>query len=376
MNFTLAKVKESNTDRFVLQSDNKYFSINELLFEILSEYKINPDYGTISSSINKKFHQNDLTSREFIENSIDQVKKMIEDSAKKSDKKTYIHNKFNILKDSAGDRVYSVLSFLFKKNLFYIAFLLLFAISFTFFFVNNIGIIESLVHFQENFTWVNMILYYFIFFFIIFLHEIGHATASYSFGAKPKEIGFGLYFIFPVMYTNTTNAWKLDKTKRIIVNLGGIYVQLIVNLLLIVLYYFSPFKDFTLSLLIMNTASIITSFNPFFRYDGYWIFSDYFQIQNLREKSTNLVNDLMKNPHKTFIKAQKSLFIYSVANVFFWAYVYFAVGKYIILKFSSLTEIIGTGNFLSFDFLKISFSMAFVLLGMLNLLKKIITLKK
>ena len=75
MNFTLAKVKESNTDRFVLQSDNKYFSINELLFEILSEYKINPDYGTISSSINKKFHQNDLTSREFIENSIDQVKK-------------------------------------------------------------------------------------------------------------------------------------------------------------------------------------------------------------------------------------------------------------------------------------------------------------
>lgn len=99
----------------------------------------------------------------------------------------------------------------------------------------------------------------------------------------------------------------------------------------------------------MNTASIITSFNPFFRYDGYWIFSDYFQIQNLREKSTT-ANDLMKNPHKTFIKAQKSLFIYSVANVFFWAYVYFAVGKYIILKFSSLTEIIGTGNFLSFDF--------------------------
>lgn len=376
MNFTLAKVKESNTDRFVLQSENKYFSINELLFEILSEYKINPDYEKISLSINKKFHQNDLTNQEFIENSIDQVKKMIEDSSKKSDKKTYIHNKFNILRDSAGDRVYNVLSFLFKKNLFYVAFLFLSAISIAFFYTNKIGIIESLVHFQKNFTWLNMMIYYVIFFFIIFLHEIGHATASYSFGAKPKEIGFGLYFIFPVMYTNTTNAWKLDKMKRIIVNLGGIYIQLIVNLILIVLYYFSPFQNFTLSLLIMNTASIITSFNPFFRYDGYWIFSDYFQIQNLREKSTNLINNLMKNPLKTVTSSQKSLLIYSIANVFFWAYVYYAVGKYIILRSASLHEIIGTGNFLSFDFLKISFSMVFVLLGMLNLLKRIITLKK
>ncbi|MBC5838511.1 zinc metalloprotease [Flavobacterium muglaense] len=312
MNFTLAKVKESNTDRYILQTDSKYFSINELLFEILSEYKTNTSYENISYSINEKFHQSDLTDRAFIESSIDKVKEMIEISKNDSQKKTYIHNKFNILKNEAGDKIYNALSFLFEKKTFFIAFVLLFVASFVFFYINIIGSSKIVENFQESLTWSNLILYYLLFFGIIFFHEIGHATASYSFGAKPKEIGFGIYFIFPVMYTNTTNAWRLDKIKRIIVNLGGIYFQLIINFVLMSLYYFSPFQNFSLSLLIMNTASIITSFNPFFRYDGYWIFSDYFHLQNLREKSTSLVQNIILHPSKTFSEIKNKNIKYSL----------------------------------------------------------------
>ena len=379
MNFTLAKVKESNTDRYILQSESKYFSINELLFEILSAYKTNPNCENISSFINEKFHQSDLTDKAFIKSSIEQVKKMIEISRDDAQKKTYIHNKFNILKDNSGDRIYNILSFLFKKNFFSVLFVFLCVTTFIFFYINNLGISRSLEHFQKSLSWSDLVLYYLIFFAIIFFHEIGHATASYSFGAKPKEIGFGLYFIFPVMYTDTTNVWKLDKTKRIIVNLGGIYFQLIINLALIFLYYFSSFQNFSLSLLIMNTASIITSFNPFFRYDGYWIFSDYFQIQNLREKSTKLMRELMIHPLKTLsnIKNTKiSLLVYSITNIIFWAYVYYTIASYVILRFSSLKIIFESGNFFSFDLLKIIFSMLFILLGFLNLINKAITLKK
>lgn len=300
MNFTLAKIKESSTERYILQTESKYFSINELLFEILSEYKTNSDYENISYSVNKKFQQNDLTDKAFIKSSIDQVKKMIEISENNSLKKTYIYNKFNIIKDNSGDRFYNILSFLFKEKAFFLTFNFFLAITFIFFFINNLGATKSLEHFQENLNWLDLILFYIVFLVIIFIHETGHAAASCSFGVKPKEIGFGLYFIFPVMYTNTTNVWKLDKTKRIIVNLGGIYFQLIINLGLILLYYFSSFQSHSLSLLIMNTTSIITSFNPFFRYDGYWIFSDYFQIQNLKEKSTKFIQELIIHPFKTF----------------------------------------------------------------------------
>ncbi|MBC7750032.1 MAG: hypothetical protein H7Z76_15920 [Methylotenera sp.] len=381
MNFTLAKVKESNADRYILQTDSKYFSINELLFEILSEYKTNSNYQNISSAVNKKFNDSDLTDKEFIESSIDQVKKMIEIGKNDSLKKTYIHNKFNILKDDAGDKIYNFLAFLFKKNTFSLTFTFLFIASFAFFYINGIGSTKMLEHFQKSLTWSYLLLYYLLFFGIIFFHEIGHATASYSFGAKPKEIGFGLYFIFPVMYTNTTNAWKLDKMKRITVNLGGIYFQLIINLGLILLYYFSHFKSFSLSLLIVNTISIMTSFNPFFRYDGYWIFSDYFDLQNLREKSNNFVQNIIIHPLKTFSRIKNkdiniSLIVYSITNILFWAYVYYVIADYIIQRFTSLKIIFATGDYFSFSLLKIIFSMLFILIALFNLINKAITLKK
>ncbi|WP_373784508.1 site-2 protease family protein [Kaistella sp.] len=380
MNFTLAKVKESDVDRYILQTESKYFSINELLFEILSEYKINSSYEIISSSINRKFNQSDLTDREFIEKSIDQVKKMVEIGNKDSLKKTYIHNKFNILKDDAGDKIYNTLSFLFNKNIFSILFSILIITSIVFFYVNDIGSTKLLEHFQESLSWTNLLLYYLLFFAIIFFHEIGHATASYSFGAKPKEIGFGLYFIFPVMYTNTTNAWKLDKIKRIKVNLGGIYFQLIINLALILLYYVIPFQNFLLSLLIMNTASIVASFNPFFRYDGYWIFSDYFNLQNLKEKSTSLIQNLILYPHRTFITIKNktikiSLLFYSIANIIFWAFVYYFIADYLFQRLASLKMIFSTGDYFSLDLVKIIFPMLFILMAFINLVNKAITLK-
>ena len=380
MNFTLAKVKESDVDRYILQTESKYFSINELLFEILSEYKINSSYEIISSSINRKFNQSDLTDREFIEKSIDQVKKMVEIGNKDSLKKTYIHNKFNILKDDAGDKIYNTLSFLFNKNIFSILFSILIITSIVFFYVNDIGSTKLLEHFQESLSWTNLLIYYLLFFAIIFFHEIGHATASYSFGAKTKEIGFGLYFIFPVMYTNTTNAWKLDKIKRIKVNLGGIYFQLIINLALILLYYVIPFQNFLLSLLIMNTASIVASFNPFFRYDGYWIFSDYFNLQNLKEKSTSLIQNLILYPHRTFITIKNktikiSLLFYSIANIIFWAFVYYFIADYLFQRLASLKMIFSTGDYFSLDLVKIIFPMLFILMAFINLVNKAITLK-
>ena len=182
------------------------------------------------------------------------------------------------------------------------------------------------------------------------------------------------------MYTNTTNAWKLDKIKRIKVNLGGIYFQLIINLALILLYYVIPFQNFLLSLLIMNTASIVASFNPFFRYDGYWIFSDYFNLQNLKEKSTSLIQNLILYPHRTFITIKNktikiSLLFYSIANIIFWAFVYYFIADYLFQRLASLKMIFSTGDYFSLDLVKIIFPMLFILMAFINLVNKAITLK-
>lgn len=44
-----------------------------------------------------------------------------------------------------------------------------------------------------------------------FIHELGHASACKHFGLKHGGIGFGLYLNFPVLYTDVTEIWKLNR---------------------------------------------------------------------------------------------------------------------------------------------------------------------
>lgn len=58
-----------------------------------------------------------------------------------------------------------------------------------------------------------------------FFHELGHASACKYFGVRHGGIGFGLYLNFPVLYTDVTEVWKLNRAQRCVVNLAGVYFQ-------------------------------------------------------------------------------------------------------------------------------------------------------
>jgi len=114
----------------------------------------------------------------------------------------------------------------------------------------------------------------------LFLHEFGHAAACAKFGARHGAIGFALYLIFPALYTDVTDSWRLSKTKRVIVDAGGTYMSLIVATAacLLFLEYRSPiFAQFCF----VYGFTIILNLNPFFRMDGYWVLSDALGVPNL-----------------------------------------------------------------------------------------------
>lgn len=131
---------------------------------------------------------------------------------------------------------------------------------------------------------VDYLLIYCLLFVSFLLHEIGHAAASQHCGAKPAEIGFGMYLIFPVFYCNVTEIWRLPPRQRIVVSIGGSYFQLLVSAILV------PFQLATdsqmLSVVIAaNLFAVFMTLNPFLKFDGYWMYSDFFSIPNLRQRS-------------------------------------------------------------------------------------------
>ena len=173
-----------------------------------------------------------------------------------------------------------------------------------------------------------------------FFHELGHASACKYFKVQHGGIGFGLYLTFPVLYTNVTEAWKLNRLQRCIVNIAGVYFQCYILIALLVAFFITENDILRYLILIMNFGFLMT-LNPFFKFDGYWIASDLLGVPNLRARSKELLNYWYKRMRKQSITqkpyllqirpaAKYGLLIYSiVVNLFMGFYFFYIIPSFL-----------------------------------------------
>jgi putative peptide zinc metalloprotease protein len=119
-------------------------------------------------------------------------------------------------------------------------------------------------------------------------HELGHASALTHYGGKRAEIGWGLYFVFTVFYTDLSEGWRLKRTQRAMIDVGGIYFHCISLILLLALIYFTHWPILVYCFFFIDTQ-IAGSLNPFLRMDGYWLMADLFGISDLRKQSLGML---------------------------------------------------------------------------------------
>jgi putative peptide zinc metalloprotease protein len=157
------------------------------------------------------------------------------------------------------------------------------------------------------------------------MHELGHAAASHRFGSRPAEIGIGLYLVFPVLFCNVTQAWRLPRHARVAVNLGGVYFQLIVSAVLAACQLATHSEVLTLAIY-ANLVSMLVTLNPFFRFDGYWIYSDLFRLPNLRDSARELTvaavgraaRSLLRLPPAAVAAGKPALRYYAAGSMLFF----------------------------------------------------------
>lgn len=114
---------------------------------------------------------------------------------------------------------------------------------------------------------------YLLFIVSLLAHEIGHATACVRYGAPPSEIGVAIYWIYPAFYVDVTRAWQLGRRRRVVVDLGGVYFQLIVGAGYAAAYAATGWPAFSVATR-MILLSCLVSVTPVFRLDGYWALAD------------------------------------------------------------------------------------------------------
>jgi putative peptide zinc metalloprotease protein len=104
-------------------------------------------------------------------------------------------------------------------------------------------------------------------------HEFGHASALRYGGGKTRGMGFGFYLVYPALYTDTTDSYRLGRWARVRTDLGGFYFHLIFTLGIMGFYLLTGWEFLLVAVLLIN-LDILYQCLPFVRFDGYWALAD------------------------------------------------------------------------------------------------------
>lgn len=133
---------------------------------------------------------------------------------------------------------------------------------------------------------------YGLYLFSTLMHELGHSTACKRFGAQPSAIGFTLYMVYPALYSDVSDAWRLRRWQRVVVDLGGMYFQLVVAAAYAIAWQFTGWWPFKMAIFGVIASGII-NLNPILRFDGYWVISDVLGVTNLARQPLMLAKTLI-----------------------------------------------------------------------------------
>lgn len=147
--------------------------------------------------------------------------------------------------------------------------------------------------FDYMFSFNNVVIFSIAIIIVKICHELGHALMARHFNCKVATIGIAFIVLWPILYTDTTDAWKLkNKNHRLLIAAGGMIAELIIAILAIFVWHIVPhgisqticFFIATISL----ASSILVNTNPLMKFDGYYLFADLIGIDNLQQTAFSL----------------------------------------------------------------------------------------
>jgi putative peptide zinc metalloprotease protein len=122
------------------------------------------------------------------------------------------------------------------------------------------------------------------------LHELGHAFTAYRHGCRVPTMGFALLVMWPVLYTDTTEAWKLSSRRaRLQIGAAGVRAELMLASLATLLWNFLPDGPVRAGVFMLATSTWVLTLainaSPFTRFDGYYLLGDWLNVPNLHERT-------------------------------------------------------------------------------------------
>lgn len=131
------------------------------------------------------------------------------------------------------------------------------------------------------------------------IHEVAHATAVKHFGCKVYHMGIALVVLFPMLWTDASDSWRLkENSKRMWINGIGIIAELLLAGIASLLWVLLPEGELKLIMFVLSgvtwLGTLLINLNPFMKFDGYYLLSDLVQTPNLQSRAIATSLDLIR----------------------------------------------------------------------------------
>lgn len=122
------------------------------------------------------------------------------------------------------------------------------------------------------------------------LHEFGHAFTAHRYGCRVPTMGIALLVMVPVLYTDTTEAWKVPgRAERLRIGAAGMLTELALAALATLAWSVLPDGPLRAGAFLLATTTWIGTLtinaSPFMRFDGYFLLSDWLDMPNLHDRA-------------------------------------------------------------------------------------------
>ena len=122
----------------------------------------------------------------------------------------------------------------------------------------------------------------------ILLHELGHGVAAKAAGARVDRVGIGWFWFRLMLFVDTSDAWLANREQRMLVDAGGILVNLVLAGAAGYVALLAP--NLTVAAVawmfaLWSYVAVLRNLNPLLEYDGYYLLMDALERPNLRGKS-------------------------------------------------------------------------------------------
>jgi putative peptide zinc metalloprotease protein len=175
-------------------------------------------------------------------------------------------------------------------------------------------------------------------------HELGHGLAAKRYGCRVPSMGVAFLVLWPVLWTDTTDAWRLpDRRQRLVIDVAGVAAEIAVAAIASIAWAVLPDGPMRSAVFVLSSTTwlLTVSVNavPLLRFDGYYVLSDLLDIANLQERGFAYTRWWLREllfrpgvpaPEPATAARARHFIVYSLAS---WTYRLFVFGGIAVLVY-------------------------------------------